>query len=73
MSLAAFLDCHPDAVQVRLARVRGSAPREEGAGMVGAATTGDKRPEVIAAGTLTEIMTALAQPATRATACRATT
>jgi xanthine dehydrogenase accessory factor len=37
MTLAAFLDHHPDAVAVRLARVRGSAPREEGAGMVVAA------------------------------------
>ena len=33
MTLKAFLDAHPDVVQVRLARVRGSAPREAGAEM----------------------------------------
>jgi len=38
MTLAAFLDRHPEAVQVRLARVHGSAPREEGAGMIVSAT-----------------------------------
>ena len=36
---------------------------------IGTATQGDKRPEVIAAGVLAEIMTALAQPA-RAPLCR---
>ncbi|MDZ7711044.1 MAG: XdhC family protein [Roseovarius sp.] len=34
MILKAFLDAHPDAVEVRLIRVRGSAPREAGAGMI---------------------------------------
>ena len=34
MTLKAFLDAHPDAVQVRLAHVRGSTPREEGAHMI---------------------------------------
>ena len=38
MTLAAFLDQYPDAVQVRLARVRGSSPREAGAGMIVSAT-----------------------------------
>ncbi|HAW47627.1 MAG TPA: xanthine dehydrogenase accessory protein XdhC [Roseovarius sp.] len=38
MSLSEFLDRHPDTVEVRLTRVRGSAPREEGAGMIVSAT-----------------------------------
>lgn len=38
MTLAGFIDRHPDAVEVRLARVRGSSPREAGAGMIVSAT-----------------------------------
>jgi len=38
MTLGEFLDHHPDTVEVRLARVRGSAPREAGAGMIVSAT-----------------------------------
>lgn len=34
MTLTAFLNAHPAAVEARLARVRGSAPREVGAGMI---------------------------------------
>lgn len=38
MTLGAFLDAHPDVVEVRLAQVRGSVPREAGAGMIVSAT-----------------------------------
>jgi len=38
MTLAAFLDRYPDAVQVRLALVRGSSPRAAGTGMIVSAT-----------------------------------
>ncbi|MDZ7711045.1 MAG: XdhC family protein [Roseovarius sp.] len=37
---------------------------------IGAATKGDKRPEVIAAGVLPEVMTALARHPARAPLCR---
>jgi len=38
MTLAQFLDANPDTVEVRLTRVRGSSPREAGAGMIVSAT-----------------------------------